>query len=132
MKILIVCDNGVEEQHFRVGFSKLEKDHEIKIVELDRRMSFVPSTESEKRIARKPNEFAGSPKQLIKEIGDSDILVVNYAPVTAEIMDADKNLKLIGVTRSGPVNVDIGAALERGIPIVSSPDPIANQWQSSQ
>jgi len=118
MEILIVCDNGVKEEHFRVAFKNLEKEHKIRIVELNRRIDFVPSTESEKRI----REFVGSPKQLIKEIGDADILVVNYAPVTAEVMDADKNLKLIGVTRGGPVNVDVEAASKRGILVVNAPE----------
>ncbi len=37
-------------------------------------------------------------------------------------MDADKNLKLIGVTRGGPINVDMIAALERGIPVINAPE----------
>ncbi len=118
MEILIVCDNGVKEEHFRAGFRGLEKEHKIRIVELNRGIVFLPLTESEKKI----REFIGSPKQLVREVEHADVLVVNYAPVTAEVMDADENLRLIGVTRGGPVNVDLSAAAERGIQVVNAPE----------
>ncbi len=118
MKIAIFYDTGVKERHFRDGFKELMKEHQIRIVELDRSISFTASTESEKRI----REFIGSPRQIVSDIGDADILVVNYAPVTAEVMDADKSLKLVGVTRGGPVNVDVQAASMRGIPVVNAPE----------
>ena len=43
------------------------------------------------------------------------------APITEEILDATPSLKLICVARGGPVNVDIAAASERGIPVVTTP-----------
>ncbi|MEM0053537.1 MAG: 2-hydroxyacid dehydrogenase [Nitrososphaeria archaeon] len=118
MKIVIVADNGVRKENFEIAFREIAKEHKVKIIEVDRSLTFTPTTNSEKSI----KEYIGSPKQLVKEIDDADILVVNYAPVTEEVMDADKNLKLIGVTRGGPVNVDLQAATKRGIFVVNAPE----------
>ncbi len=118
MKILIVADNGVRRENFEIAFREIAREHEVKIIEVDRSLTFIPTTNSEKNI----KEYIGSPKQMVKEIDGTDILVVNYAPVTEEVMDADKNLKLIGVTRGGPVNVDIQAATKRGILVVNAPE----------
>lgn len=118
MKIVIAADNGVRKENFETAFREIAKKHEVKIIEVDRSLTFTPTTNSEKSI----KEYIGSPKQLVKEIDDADILVVNYAPVTEEVMDADKNLKLIGVTRGGPVNVDLQAATKRGIFVVNAPE----------
>jgi len=118
MRILIAADNGVRREHFEKAFKEIGREHEVKIIEVDRNVPFTPTTPSEKMI----KEYVGSPKQIADEIGDADILVVNYAPVTEEVMDMGRNLKLIGVTRGGPVNVDIQAATKRGIFVVNAPE----------
>jgi D-3-phosphoglycerate dehydrogenase len=49
-----------------------------------------------------------------------DVLVVQGGPVSAEVLDA-ANLRLVCVARGGPVNVDLDAATERGIPVAITP-----------
>lgn len=66
-------------------------------------------------------EFAGRPAQLIPAMPETDILLVHLGPVSRSMIEAAPNLKLIGVGRSGPVNVDTAAAAERGIPVVFAP-----------
>jgi D-3-phosphoglycerate dehydrogenase len=68
-------------------------------------------------------EAAGSPDDLIKEIrgGEVEVLIVHGAPVTREVIEAARGLKVIGCTRGGPVNVDVKAATERGIPVLYTP-----------
>ena len=48
------------------------------------------------------------------------MLVVQGAPVSAEVMDAAP-LRLVCCARGGPVNVDVAAATARGIPVVTTP-----------
>jgi len=66
-------------------------------------------------------EYAGSPEDLAREVKDVEILVVHGAPVTKEVIEAAERLKVIGCTRGGPVNVDVKAATERGIPVIYTP-----------
>ena len=59
--------------------------------------------------------------EIIKRIGDADVLVGNKVAITAEIMDACKNLKYITVLATGYNVIDVAAAKERGIPVSNVP-----------
>ena len=61
------------------------------------------------------------PDEIVKRIGDADILVANKVAITADVMDRCKNLKYIAVQATGYNVVDIGAARERGIPVSNVP-----------
>ena len=121
-KILCVSDNYITAEHFQSGFNELSKDHDVRIIQLDigRKSKFI--TESEKSLS----EYRGSPEQLIEEVGDSEILVVHVAPVTREVIESGKNLKLIACARGGPVNIDVKAAYEMNIPVINAPGRNAN------
>ena len=60
-------------------------------------------------------------EELLEKSEDAEILVVSYDDVTREVIENAKNLKLIICARATPVNVDIAAAKERGIPVVYTP-----------
>lgn len=60
-------------------------------------------------------------EEVIKRIGDADVLVGNKVPITGEIMDACKNLKYITVLATGYNVIDVAAAKERGIPVSNVP-----------
>ncbi len=67
------------------------------------------------------HEAIGDVDEIIKEVADVDIIVTDMAPVTKRIIDAAPNLKLIGVTRGGPINANTAYAAEKGIPVVNTP-----------
>ncbi len=62
-----------------------------------------------------------SPEQVISAIGDSDAVIVNKAKITAEVMDACKNLRFVGLFATGYNNIDTKAAKERGIVVCNVP-----------
>ena len=66
-------------------------------------------------------EHWGDPKQLVAGVDGVDILIVQVAPVTAEVIDAGKDLELIGCCRTGPANVDTAYATKKGIPVLYTP-----------
>jgi D-3-phosphoglycerate dehydrogenase len=66
-------------------------------------------------------EAAGDPASLAAAIGDSTVLLTHLAPVTRAVLEAAPDLRVIGVTRGGPVNVDLDVATARGIPVVYLP-----------
>ena len=65
-------------------------------------------------------------EELLKEAEDAEVIIANFAPVGSKIIHAGKNLKMIGVTRSGAENINIDAATEQGIKVVVSPGRLAD------
>ena len=66
-------------------------------------------------------EFMGDPAEIAGFIEGADILVNHLAPVTGPMLERLPNLKLIAVSRGGPVNIDMSAARSRGISVVNTP-----------
>jgi D-3-phosphoglycerate dehydrogenase len=66
-------------------------------------------------------EASGSVAEVIAAAQASDIVVTQMAPFTAEVFDACPDLKLVGVCRGGPVNVDLDAATAAGVVVSFAP-----------
>ena len=115
MKILAVGDSFVPTHMFETGLINLKQ--QIRYIQLDMDAPFAPVTPSERAI----KEFTGNPQQLVDAIDGEDILLVHGAPVTAAVLDASPRLKIVGVARGGPLNVDLAAARERGITVITAP-----------
>lgn len=79
-----------------------------KIIEAAAKVDFLPTmTEDE----------------LVKIIPEYDALMVrSQTKVTAKIIEAGKNLKIIGRAGVGVDNIDVDAATQKGIIVVNSPD----------
>lgn len=61
-------------------------------------------------------------EELMEQMGDAEVLIVTYEPVTAAVLAAKPNLKLLGATRGGlRANIDVDAATARGIPVIYAP-----------
>jgi D-3-phosphoglycerate dehydrogenase len=78
--------------------------------------SVPPRTESERGL----REYVGDPGDVARAAAGHDVLIVHGAPVSAEVLDAAP-IQLVCCARGGPVNVDVAAATERGIPVVNTP-----------
>ena len=117
MKILAVGDSFVPTRLFESGLADLAVEHQLRFIQLDMDAPFVPTTLSERAI----REYAGNPQQLVNALDGEEILLVHGAPVTDAVLDASPNLKVVGVARGGPVNVDLAAASDRGIAVVTAP-----------
>jgi D-3-phosphoglycerate dehydrogenase / 2-oxoglutarate reductase len=117
LKILAVGDSFVPTHLFEIGLAKLADEHKVRFIQLDMEAPFVPATPSESAIT----EYAGNPQQLVDALDDEEILLVHGAPVTDAVLDASPNLRVVGVARGGPVNVDLAAASDRGIAVITAP-----------
>ncbi|MBO1031581.1 2-hydroxyacid dehydrogenase [Tessaracoccus sp. SD287] len=71
-------------------------------------------------------EANGDPDDLIAALQGHQVLFTHTAPVTAAVMDACPDLKLVVICRGGPVNADLAAATERGIVVCNTPGRNAN------
>jgi D-3-phosphoglycerate dehydrogenase len=117
MKIAVVGDSYCPASALAPAFATLAKSHAVTFADLRDEPDWVPSSPSDERI----KEYLGSPRQVIDLLGDADVLVMQAAPVTDAVFDADPRLKLLCVARGGPVNVDVAAATERHIPVIITP-----------
>lgn len=54
-------------------------------------------------------------------IQNVEILLAGYENITSRVIHAAKKLKIIGISRSNPVNVDLSVANTRGIPVLFTP-----------
>jgi D-3-phosphoglycerate dehydrogenase / 2-oxoglutarate reductase len=58
---------------------------------------------------------------LIARLDGVDVLIVEPDPVFGDVFDAAPSLKVIGICRGDPVNIDVGAATKAGIPVLRAP-----------
>ncbi len=66
-------------------------------------------------------EYMGNADQVVELVGGATVAVTQLAPFSASIMHRLPNLKLIAVSRGGPVNIDMKAARARNIKVVNTP-----------
>jgi D-3-phosphoglycerate dehydrogenase / 2-oxoglutarate reductase len=66
-------------------------------------------------------EFVGRPEDYFGFLADLDILVTHLAPITAESLKHAPNLKIIAVSRGGPVNIEMAGARARGVTVINTP-----------
>ena len=75
------------------------------------------------KVATVDNLPTMSEEELIKIIPEYDALMVrSQTKVTAKIIEAGKNLKIIGRAGVGVDNIDIDTATQKGVIVVNSPD----------
>ena len=58
-----------------------------------------------------------SPQEALERVKEAEVLIINKVKVTAELMDAAPNLRLICEAATGVNNIDLEAAAQRGIPV---------------
>jgi D-3-phosphoglycerate dehydrogenase len=66
-------------------------------------------------------EYQGEPDAIVDFIGDAEILVTHLAPVSAGMLQRLPRLRMIAVSRGGPVNIDMAAARAHGLRVVNTP-----------
>ena len=66
-------------------------------------------------------EAAGSEEEIIAAGRGVEVIVTQLAPITQKVLNSLQDLKLVIVTRGGPVNVNLEAATENGVIIANAP-----------
>ena len=67
------------------------------------------------------SEGSGSVIELIEELHGVEIAATHLAPFTSEVFKNSPDLKMVGVCRGGPVNIDLNAATEAGVLVSYAP-----------
>src|SRR3712207_1788666 len=66
-------------------------------------------------------EASGTEERMIEAMNGVEVVVTQLAPLTARVLEAANNLRLVVCTRGGPVNVNVEAASERGVAVCYAP-----------
>ncbi|MEM0947998.1 MAG: 2-hydroxyacid dehydrogenase [Pseudomonadota bacterium] len=66
-------------------------------------------------------EYLGDFDDVVEFVGCSEVFLLHQSPLTGDMMDRLPDLRFVGVTRGGPVNVDVEAAKARDITVVRVP-----------
>ena len=66
-------------------------------------------------------EASGSPDRLIDALAGAEVCVTQMAPFTARVFEACPKLRMVAVSRGGPVNVDLAAATRHGVAVSFAP-----------
>jgi D-3-phosphoglycerate dehydrogenase / 2-oxoglutarate reductase len=116
LRVLAVGDPYMPVTSFAEALASLGEAVAVTEMQIDRTDAEPPRTESERRL----REYAGDPAKVAAATAGHDVVVVHGAPVSAEALGAP-GLRLACCARGGPVNVDVKAATERGIPVAITP-----------
>jgi D-3-phosphoglycerate dehydrogenase / 2-oxoglutarate reductase len=116
LRILVAGDSYMPAGVFTAALAALGDTVSVTELELGTAAPAPPRTASDRSL----REYAGDPADLVAAVPGHDVLLVHGAPVSAEVLDAAP-LRLVCCARGGPVNVDVAAASQRGIPVTSAP-----------
>lgn len=118
MKVFILGDRFITTDIFHSAFEEATKD-------LDIDFEYVYYTDQWPVEPLKVNdeirEFCGDEDEVIKLIKDCEVLLTHTGPISRRVIEAAPNLRIIGMGRGGPTNVNVEAATENGIPICYAP-----------
>jgi D-3-phosphoglycerate dehydrogenase len=67
------------------------------------------------------HEFEGDPAEVARVAAGYDIVAFHAAPITAEVIEALPDLRLLACARGGPVNVDLDAARAHDVRVTTTP-----------
>jgi D-3-phosphoglycerate dehydrogenase len=121
MRILVVGDpympvSAYSDALTGLAGAGLDGQVELSTLQIDEASPVPPRTESERGL----REYVGDPAEIVRAVAGHDVLIVHGAPVSSEVLGAAP-LRLVCCARGGPVNVDVAAATDRGIPVVNTP-----------
>lgn len=66
-------------------------------------------------------EFVGDENEIAALADGAEVILTHSAPVTRRVLDAAADLRAIGAARGGPLNVNVQACTERGVPVFFAP-----------
>lgn len=66
-------------------------------------------------------EYYGTAEDVVEFVGDAEILITQLAPMSRGMLEQLPRLRMIAVSRGGPVNIDMAAARDHGVLVVNTP-----------
>lgn len=125
MKAIAVSDAFVTEMDYRNAFQMFPDMELIQVpffgIADRQQMRDVVHT-----IERGGPEALEPPEELLDKIGEAEVLMVHLCPVPRKLLEKAPKLRYILTNRGGIENIDVAAATELGIEVLSNPAHNAN------
>ena len=126
LKIAIIGDHFMRARYFSEALATAMPNqsldlHPFELDWPDTPMSHGYGAEAADTELKDLREYLGTPANTAAFIGEASVLITHLAPVTGSVLDRCPALKLIAVSRGGPVNIDMQAARARGVKVVNAP-----------
>jgi D-3-phosphoglycerate dehydrogenase len=115
-KILCAGDFFVLPELFENAIRERMPSHSLEFIEIKTHWPMEPFRDIDG-----VSEASGAIEVLIKKLQGVKIVATHLAPFSAEVFKNAPDLKMIGVCRGGPVNIDLKAATEAGVLISYAP-----------
>jgi D-3-phosphoglycerate dehydrogenase len=127
MKIVLVGDLIIESSWCIEELKRIAETYRAEYVALDWETQNVEGLRVKNMQIEKQGPSAVEPPDALWDhLKTSEILIVHFCPVSAELIDAAPRLKVIGTLRTGLSNIDVKHAERKGIPVVNLPGRLAD------
>ncbi|HET9597922.1 MAG TPA: 2-hydroxyacid dehydrogenase [Anaeromyxobacteraceae bacterium] len=121
MKLVGIGDLFIPHRHVAAGFAPLAA-RGVEIRTFDWQLSGFQELQEINLAVEKGGAGAYTPPPAIFDaVARADVLVVQFCPVPAALLEAAPRLKILGVLRAGVENVDVAAATARGVLVLNTP-----------
>lgn len=121
MRLLAISDNYIPAEFMRQGFSSLEQVGVQVEVRSWEQPTLIDLQQANLAIEQHGPDAVELPARLTGDIGDFDLVCVQFAPLGRAVLEAATRLKAIGVLRGGTENVAVDLATQRGIAVLNTP-----------
>jgi len=121
MKLVAISDHYIPYDIMKAGLAALEPlGIEVEVRRWEHE-TLVELQEANLAIEQGGPEAVELPDELFADLDDVEILVAQFTPIPARMIEAAPNLKVIGVLRGGIENIAVDLATERGITLLNTP-----------
>lgn len=118
-RVLIIGDLWVPYKIIQGEFQPLaEKGFDLSWIDWELE-SLEQLTAINRTVEKEGPDAIELPNELVKAIEKTNILAVQFCPVSRHLLERCKNLKLVGIMRAGTENINIEAATKLGIGVLN-------------
>jgi D-3-phosphoglycerate dehydrogenase / 2-oxoglutarate reductase len=121
MRLVGIGDLFIPHRHIAAGFAPVAA-RGVEVRTFDWQLSGFQELQEINLAVEKGGAAAYRPPPAVFDaVAQADVLVVQFCPVPAALLEAAPRLKVVGVLRAGVENVDVAAATARGVLVLNTP-----------